>query len=497
MRAAARDRRGAARRACRKTPFGDALHATMSPMSARRYFGTDGIRGVAGANPMTATFALGLGAATAEHLHERNGGRPTVVIGRDTRRSGPMLVAAMTAGLTSRGADVVDLGIMPTPGVSHMVRALAAHAGVVVSASHNPFDDNGLKLFGPDGAKLTDEEEAELEVRLDAGADGAPQRIGAELGHASRYRSEDGHYVRFLLQQAPYLDGLRVGLDCAHGAAYALAPAVFQKIGARLDVINAKPDGTNINVDCGSTHPEALSERVVAAGLDAGVTFDGDADRALLVDRRGRLVSGDHILAICALARGERAVVATHMTNLGTERYLAERGVTMHRVAVGDRYVLEGLRAEGLSLGGEQSGHVLFLDKAPTGDGILTALQVLAACRTAGRPLETWVDEIPVFPQRLVSVRVPDATKDGLTDDPEVVAAVAAASVDLGGNGRVLVRASGTEPLLRVMVEAATQEAVDRWTERLTDAVRGAAVRGAAERGAARDAAAATSSVAP
>jgi phosphoglucosamine mutase len=452
----------------------------MTPMSARRYFGTDGIRGVAGANPMTATFALDLGAATADHLHQRIGHRPTVVVGRDTRRSGPMLVAAMTAGLTSRGADVVDLGIMPTPGVSHMVRALGAHAGVVVSASHNPFDDNGLKLFGPDGAKLTDEEEAELELRLGNGTDGVPPRMGADLGRASRYRSEDGHYVRFLLQQAPYLDGLRVGLDCAHGAAYALAPAVFQRIGARLDVINAKPDGTNINAGCGSTHPEALSERVVSAGLDAGVTFDGDADRALLVDRRGRLVSGDHILAICAIARGERTVVATHMTNLGTERYLAERGIALRRVAVGDRYVLEGLRAEGLTLGGEQSGHVLFLDKAPTGDGILTALQVLAACRASDRPLETWVDEIPVFPQRLANLRVPAAAKDGLADDPEVAAAIAAATADLGDDGRVLVRASGTEPLLRVMVEAATQEAVDRWTERLAAAVMAAAERVAA-----------------
>ncbi|MFO8148710.1 MAG: phosphoglucosamine mutase [Trueperaceae bacterium] len=465
-------------------------------MSARRYFGTDGIRGVAGANPMTATFALELGAATADHLHQRNGSRPTVVVGRDTRRSGPMLVAAMTAGLTSRGADVVDLGVMPTPGVSHMVRALGAQAGVVVSASHNPFDDNGLKLFGPDGAKLTDEEEAELELRLEAGGDGAPPRTGAELGRASRYRSEDGHYVRFLLQQAPYLDGLRVGLDCAHGAAYALAPAVFQRIGARLDVINAKPDGTNINAECGSTHPQALSERVVAAGLDAGVTFDGDADRALLVDRRGRLVSGDHILAICAIARGERTVVATHMTNLGTERYLAERGIALRRVAVGDRYVLEGLRAEGLTLGGEQSGHVLFLDKAPTGDGILTALQVLAACRASDRPLETWVDEIPVFPQRLVSLRVPVAAKDGLADDPEVAAAIAAATADLGDEGRVLVRASGTEPLLRVMVEAATQEAVDRWTERLAAAIKGAAER-VAVRGAVPGTDAAAPSVAP
>ena len=447
----------------------------MSPMSARRYFGTDGIRGVAGAAPMTADFALALGFATADHLWDRVGGRPTVVIGRDTRRSGPMLAAAVTAGLSARGADVIDLGVMPTPGVSHLLRALGAHAGVVVSASHNPFDDNGLKVFGADGAKLADEEEAELEARLDAAAAGesaAAPRTGVDLGRVQRYRTDEGHYVRFLLGQAPYLDGLRVGLDCAHGAAFQLAPRVFQQIGARLDVIHAKPDGRNINDGCGSTHPEALRARVLAAGLDVGVTFDGDADRALLVDRRGRLVTGDHILAICAVMRGERAVVATHMTNLGTERYLADRGIELRRVAVGDRYVLEALKAAGLHLGGEQSGHVLFLDRAPTGDGILTALLVLAACRASGRPLEAWVDEVPVYPQTLVNVRVAPAAKDGLIAAPAVAEAVAAAERALAADGRVLVRASGTEPLLRVMVEAATQDAVDHWSEHVAGAIR-------------------------
>jgi phosphoglucosamine mutase len=449
----------------------------MPHMSLRRFFGTDGIRGVAGTTPMTAAFALSLGSATAEHLWARRGERPRLVIGRDTRRSGPMLVSAVAAGLTASGADVIDLGVMPTPGVSHLVRALGAHAGVVVSASHNPYDDNGLKVFGPDGAKLDDDEEAELELHLEVATEGRPQRTGADLGRVERYRSDEGHYLRFLLGQAPYLDGLRVGLDCAHGAAYQLAPRVFQQIGARLDVLFAKPDGTNINAGCGSTHPEALRQRVVASGLDVGVTFDGDADRALLVDRRGRLVTGDHVLAICAVVRGEKTVVATSMTNLGTERYLAERGITLQRVAVGDRYVLEALRREGLRLGGEQSGHVLFLDKAPTGDGILTALQVLAACRTSGRPLDAWVDEIPVYPQALVNVRVPAAAKVGLCEEPEVTAAVADAEADLGGDGRVNVRPSGTEPLVRVMVEASRQEVVDRWTVHVAAAIRRAAER--------------------
>jgi phosphoglucosamine mutase len=446
-------------------------------MSPRRFFGTDGIRGVAGASPMTAAFALALGSATAEHLRARLGERPRLVIGRDTRRSGPMLVSAVTAGLTARGADVIDLGVMPTPGVSHLVQALKAHAGIVVSASHNPYDDNGLKIFGPDGAKLDDEEEAELELHLDVAAETLMQRTGVDLGRVERYRADEGHYLRFLLSQAPYLDGLRVGLDCAHGAAYQLAPRVFQQIGARLDVLFAKPDGTNINAACGSTHPAALRERVLASGLDVGVTFDGDADRALLVDRRGRLVSGDHVLAICAVVRGETTVVATSMTNLGTERYLAGRGITLQRVAVGDRYVLEALRSQGLRLGGEQSGHVLFLDKAPTGDGILTALQVLAACRTSGRPLETWMDEIPVFPQALVNVRVAVDAKDGVCHEPEVTAAIADAEEDLGADGRVHVRPSGTEPLVRVMVEASRQESVDRWTVHVAAAVRRAAER--------------------
>jgi len=449
----------------------------MPGMSLRRFFGTDGIRGVAGTTPMTAAFALALGSATAEHLWARRGERPTLVVGRDTRRSGPMLVSAVTAGLTSRGANVVDLGVMPTAGVSHMVAALDAHAGVMVSASHNPFDDNGLKIFGPDGAKLADEEEAELELRLDAPPESLAQRTGRDLGRVDRYRSEDGHYLRFLLGQAPYLDGLRVGLDCAHGAAYQLAPRLFQQIGARLDVSFAKPDGANINDACGSTHPAALQKRVVDLGLDVGISFDGDADRALLVDRRGRLVTGDHVLAICAVVRGEKGVVATTMTNLGTERYLAARGIRLHRVAVGDRYVLEGLRSEGLRLGGEQSGHVLFLDKAPTGDGILTALQVLAACRTSGRPLESWMDEIPVYPQALLSVRVPAAAKGVVCAEREVVAAVADAEADLRADGRVNVRPSGTEALVRVMVEAPTQAQVDRWTQHVAGAVRSAAER--------------------
>lgn len=430
---------------------------------------------------MTAGFAMALGAATAEHLRSRSTEALKVVVGRDTRRSGSMLAAAVVTGLSSRGAEVIDLGIMPTPGVSRLVLATGADAGVMVSASHNPYQDNGLKIFGPDGAKLADEQELALEDGIDqylkAGTDPWSEMDGQALGEVRRYRHDDGHYQDFLLANAPYLDGLRVGLDCANGAAYQVAPRVFKQIGARLDVLYDRPDGRNINVGCGSTHPEAIRERVLKNGLDVGITFDGDADRALLVDRRGRLVSGDQVLAICALVRGERQVVATQMTNLGTERFLAEHGVQLQRVQVGDRYVFERLREEGLKLGGEQSGHVLFLDKAPTGDGILTALQLLSACRASGASLEEWMDRIPVYPQSLSSIAVPPAAKAALADDGEVVAAVAEAESALGDQGRVNLRPSGTEALVRVMVEANSQELVDHWSQRLVAAVERAAQR--------------------
>jgi phosphoglucosamine mutase len=298
-----------------------------------------------------------------------------------------------------------------------------------------------------------------------------------------RYRYEDAHYPRHLLANAPYLDGLRVGLDCAHGAAFQIAPTVFKQIGARLDVIHAAPDGVNINVRCGSTDPSAITARVLSAGLDVGIAFDGDADRALLVDRRGRLVTGDHIVAICAAVRGEKAVVTTSMTNLGVERWLAKRGIALERVGVGDRYVRERLVERGLSLGGEQSGHVLFLDRATTGDGILTALQVLAACRTSGVPLEAWMDQIPTYPQLLLNVRVDNGAKHGLIAHPDVQVALAEAEAEFGDDGRIVLRASGTEPLVRVMVEGPDADAVARLAEHVAAAVRRAAGGGAAPAG--------------
>ena len=446
---------------------------TVRPDLARQYFGTDGVRGVAGEPPMTAAFAFRLGTAAAEALRRRGHAAPRVAVGMDTRRSGPMLAHAITAGLASRGAHVTWLGVMPTPGVSYLTRGLGCDAGVVVSASHNPYQDNGIKFFDDGGRKLSDEVELEIEALLGAEV---PPLTGDAIGSSERYRHDDATYEGFLLGHAPYLDGLKVALDCANGAASAIAPRVFRKIGARLDVLCAAPDGVNINVGCGSTHPEALRERVLEHRLDLGVAFDGDADRALLVDRRGRLVTGDHVLAICALARGATEVVATVMTNLGVERFLAERGVTMHRVQVGDRYVHEELTRRGLTLGGEQSGHVLFLDKAPTGDGILTALQLLAALRTSRRPLEEWMDEIPSFPQTLVNVRVPVERKGELAGHPDVAEALRRAEAALGADGRINLRPSGTEPLVRVMVEGADEGAIRGIARDVASAVERAAI---------------------
>lgn len=430
----------------------------MPPMT-RSLFGTDGVRGVAGRSPMRAEDAFALGRATADRLRTTTGKRPRLVLGVDTRWSAAMLRHAFTAGALAHGADVIYAGVVPTPGVSFLTRTLGADAGVVVSASHNPFDDNGIKIFGSDGEKLPDEDEAAIEALVASGS--SEERVGDAIGRNERYTREDGAYRDFLLANAPYLDGLRVGLDCANGAASILAPQVFERVGARLQVVHAAPDGKNINVDCGSTHPEAVRALVLEQRLDVGVTFDGDADRALLVDAQGRLVTGDHAIAIVARVRGDREVVGTVMTNLGVEKWLLEHGVQTHRTDVGDRYVHRELVRRGLRLGGEASGHVLFLDRAPTGDGLLTSLQVLAAVRASGRPLHAWMDEIPSYPQILRNVRVEPDAKRSATEHPDVLAAVARAEADLAGEGRINLRPSGTEALVRVMVEGRDADRVE------------------------------------
>ena len=440
-------------------------------MTTRHYFGTDGIRGVAGAAPLTAGFAFLVGVAAAEALRDAGKHTPTVLVGADTRRSGPMLANALSAGFASRGAEAVGLGVIPTPGVSYLARHLGADAGVVVSASHNPFADNGIKFFDAKGGKLSDALEAEIEHYLDKVDDLKPI-TGEQVGTIRRHnRLETSDYFDFLVANGPDLSGLKIGLDCANGASYALAPEVFCALGADLSVIYDAPDGVNINTDCGSTHPQAIQDHVLKNNLDLGVTFDGDADRVLLVDRRGRLVSGDHMLAICALYRGEKKVVSTIMGNLGLEHYLSKRGVTLLRSAVGDRYVHELLNQEDLTLGGEQSGHLLFLDKAPTGDGIFSALQTLAAAQSLDKPLDTWVDEIVMYPQTLLNVRVKPELKASVANHEQVREAVEAAALRLEGQGRINLRPSGTEPLVRVMVEGQDKALIEAVARDVASAV--------------------------
>lgn len=410
----------------------------------RRYFGTDGVRGVAGEPPLTPDFVLRLGQAVGAYLRKASP-RPMVLLGKDTRLSSDLLEAALAAGLMSQGVRVEHLGILPTPGVAHLTRALKATAGAMISASHNPYQDNGIKFFGPTGEKLPDEAEEEIEALLEGDH---PTR---GIGTVGDFREAERIYLDFLLERAPDLSGLRIGVDAANGATYRLAPKVFQKAGAEVFPLFTAPDGRNINAGCGSTHPEVLSRLVVELSLDLGVAFDGDGDRVVFVDRKGRLFHGDHILYLNALYRRERGVVGTLMSNVALEARLREKGIPFYRAAVGDRYVLEMLKAKGLLLGGEQSGHVLFLEHAPSGDGLLTALLTLKALKAMGGDLADWYEALPLYPQLLLNVRVRDKAK--VVAHPALQEAVRRAEGRLKGEGRILVRPSGTEPLVRVMVE--------------------------------------------
>jgi phosphoglucosamine mutase len=428
-------------------------------------FGTDGLRGVAGTE-LTAELALRLGRAAATVL---DGDR--FLVARDTRRSGSMLETALAAGLAAEGAEVELLGVLPTPGLAWH----SAHEGVpaaMISASHNPFRDNGIKLFAAGGTKLPDEVEARLEAAMD---DGEP--TDGEIGQVRRrLRAEEG-YEGFLLSsvEARDLRGLMVVVDCANGAASGVAPTVLRQLGCDVEVLFANPDGVNINAGCGSTHPGALQAQVVQAGADLGLAFDGDADRVLAVDHTGRLIDGDHLIAMCAIDLAERdllrdrSVVVTVMTNLGFRLAMAERGIGVVETAVGDRYVLEALDAGHLSLGGEQSGHVIFRDIATTGDGVLCGIQLLDLMKRSGKRLADLADEaMTSLPQVLRNVRVAERGTDVSVTIADEVHAVEA---ELGETGRVLIRPSGTEPLVRVMVEAPTEELAESATARLVAAV--------------------------
>ncbi|MFT2719502.1 phosphoglucosamine mutase [Deinococcus sp. A31D244] len=418
-------------------------------MSERKYFGTDGVRAVAGAFPLTAAWVMALGAAAGEVLKEQNP-RASVVIGKDTRQSGDMLEAALAAGLTSRGVTVIHVGVLPTPGVSYLTRHLKADAGVVISASHNPYEDNGIKFFGADGQKLRDATELQIEAAIDR-VDALPPVTGVDLGGVTNYAEAERLYVNYLKTHAPDLSGLRIAMDCANGAAYRVGPKVFQAAGADVFAVYTTPDGRNINRECGSTHLDHLQRIVREGKYDLGVAFDGDADRALFVDSRGNVVHGDHMLLLNARARGEKAVVTTIMANMALEVKLNEAGIPLERTAVGDRYVHERLHDQHLTLGGEQSGHILFLDVSPTGDGVLTALLTLGSMRATQTTLDELHDDLVMYPQTLVNVRVAD--KKAIAVDPAVQAAVTDAEAKLHGKGRVNLRPSGTENLIRVMVE--------------------------------------------
>jgi phosphoglucosamine mutase len=437
-------------------------------MADRKYFGTDGVRAVAGQNPLTAEWTLKLGAAAGE-VFKAQTRRPVVVIGRDTRRSGDMLEAALAAGLTARGVDVIHLGVIPTPGVSYLTRQLGAIAGVVISASHNPFEDNGIKFFGANGEKLSDTLELEIEANLERDLEPV---IGTKMGTVNDYREAERIYSNFLLEHTPDLSGMRIALDCANGATFRIAPRVFQRAGADVFAVYTTPDGKNINLNCGSTHPNHLQQIVREGNFDLGIAFDGDGDRAILVDGSGELVHGDHMLYITAIHRHERTVVATIMSNMGLEVKLREHGIGLERTAVGDRYVHERLLERGLTLGGEQSGHVLFLDAAPTGDGILTALQTVKAVRASGKSLETWRNELVMFPQTLVNVRVLSTNKHSISKHAEVIEAVTHAEKALEGRGRVNLRPSGTEPLVRVMIEGPNEEEIHALAEHVASVIR-------------------------
>lgn len=444
---------------------------------SRQYFGTDGIRGEVGTPPLTPDFALKLGWAAGRVLARTPGAR--VLIGKDTRRSGYMFESALEAGFAAAGVECDMLGPLPTPGVAYLTRALRAQAGVVISASHNPHQDNGVKFFGPDGGKLSDAIEAEIEAMLDT-----PLRCVASdrLGRARRIDDAQGRYIEFCKRSFPIqrsLAGLRVVLDCANGAAYRTAPAVLAELGASLHVIGDAPDGFNINRDCGSTHLEGLQAEVRRRHADLGIALDGDADRCLMVDADGEVVDGDDILFVIARHRhaGGRLkgpVVGTLMTNLGLEQALRAGGVEFHRAKVGDRYVLELLKAHGGELGGETSGHTLCLDRTTTGDGTITALQVLRAMVEGGRPLadlrEGWVK----YPQRLINVRLRTPASTVLQAE-SIADQVEAEQRLLGDQGRVLLRPSGTEPLVRVMVESRDPRLTDQCAERVAAAVRDAA----------------------
>jgi phosphoglucosamine mutase len=444
----------------------------------RKLFGTDGVRGRANSWPMTAELALKLGAAAGRYFRRDGSAAHRVVIGKDTRLSGYMLENALTAGLTSTGMNVLLVGPVPTPAVGYLTRSMRADLGVMISASHNPHQDNGIKFFGPDGFKLSDAAEAEIEAMVEGEVTPAkPENIG----RAKRIEDGRGRYQEFVKTSFPNglrLDGLKVVIDCANGAAYKAAPEVLWELGAEVIPVGVSPNGTNINHRCGSTHTETAAEAVVAHGAHVGISLDGDADRVMILDEAGRVADGDQIMALLAARWAEEgrlsggALVATVMSNLGLERFLEGRGLRLERTAVGDRYVVERMREGGFNLGGEQSGHIVMTDYATTGDGLVAGLQFLAEMVRTGRPASELARSFATVPQLLKNVRFADGARP--LEAEAVQAVIRASEARIAGRGRILIRKSGTEPLVRVMAECEDEGLLVDIVEGIVDAVHAA-----------------------
>ena len=444
----------------------------------RKLFGTDGVRGVANLDPMTSEMAMQLGRAAA-HLFMRRAGRHQIVIGKDTRISGYMLESALTSGICSMGVDVLLVGPMPTPAIAFLTRSLRADAGVMISASHNPYQDNGIKFFSNDGFKLPDEMEKRIEELIVSNGIAHLRPTADAIGKAYRIDDAEGRYIEFVKRSLPKtrdFKGLKVVVDCANGAAYKVAPKVLRELGATVEVIGDKPNGMNINAGCGAVHPELLQQAVRERGAHLGVALDGDADRAIFVCEQGRVLDGDPIMAMLALdlhRQGQLAkqtVVGTVMSNFGLERAMTKAGITLVRTAVGDRYLLERMSADGYNFGGEQSGHFIFLDHNTTGDGLLSALQVLSLMKRTDKSLLELAQAMTAVPQVLLNVKV--AKKPDLDTVPELQRAIRDSEQRLNGSGRVLVRYSGTEPLLRVMVEGERDDQIRDVANRLVEVVK-------------------------
>lgn len=446
--------------------------------TARKLFGTDGVRGIANIHPMTTEIAMQIGRAIAFLV--KNGNREHhIVIGKDTRLSGYMIENALAAGICSMGVNVLLVGPLPTPGIAFITTSMRADAGVVISASHNPFQDNGIKIFSGDGFKLPDAMETEIEELIFSQKMEALRPVAEEVGKAARIDDSKGRYIVFLKNTFPKkytLDDFHIVLDCAHGATYKVAPHVFAELGARVTTIGVEPDGKNINHRCGALHPDVISARVKEVGADIGLALDGDGDRLIVCDERGRIVDGDHIMAICAreLLAGrklrKKTLVTTVMSNMGLEDAVKRMGGRMIRTRVGDRYVVETMRSKGYSFGGEQSGHLIFLDHNTTGDGTLAALQLLAVMIKRNRPLSELSSIMTPYPQVLENVRISAKTApDRIQGFPE---ALAEAEKKLGGRGRILVRPSGTEPVIRIMVEGEDEREIGSLALDLCDVIR-------------------------